>query len=463
MASPSEGAYKLRTLKLSALAITLVVIVEVTIGVVANSLAILSDGLHAFLDALTSLMLFLATRAALKPPDEEHTYGHEKFEAIGGLIGGIVLIAIALLVIYEAIMKLMQGTGVNAELGLVGFVAIGYTFATDIFRVVIFRKATSSESTTVKTGFYHAIADLSSTLIAFLGFGLAIVGFSQGDSLASIVLGVLLGFLSIRLIRGNVMELSDTASREMVQKIRKEILSNEEALKCGNLKVRKVGSKMFVETTVQVSNRMSLEEAHALASEIEASLKATFGNVDATIHIEPSERETKMEQLVEKLATVEGVKEVHDVATVYASGKLYITLHVYVDPKLSVEEAHEIAEKIEKRMHAGIKQLEDVTVHVEPYGADVRMTEIDENELRKIVQKVAEGIERNLYVRRIVTYVAEGKRYINMDCCFTKQVSITEAHEIASRIETEIKERFADAVVTVHMEPDCETKLNVTK
>jgi divalent metal cation (Fe/Co/Zn/Cd) transporter len=133
---------------------------------------------------------------------------------------------------------------------------------------------------------------------------------------------------------------------------------------------------------------------------------------------------------------------------------------VYVDPKLSVEEAHEIAEKIEKRMHAGIKQLEDVTVHVEPYGADVRMTEIDENELRKIVQKVAEGIERNLYVRRIVTYVAEGKRYINMDCCFTKQVSITEAHEIASRIETEIKERFADAVVTVHMEPDCETKRN---
>ena len=58
--------------------------------------------------------------------------------------------------------------------------------------------------------------------------------------------------------------------------------------------------------------------------------------------------------------------------------------------------------------------------------------------------------------REIVTYVAEGKRYINMDCCFTKQVSITEAHEIASRIEEEIKERFADAVVTVHMEPDYE-------
>ena len=458
MPEPSEGAYKLRTLKLSALAIGLVVIVEVTIGSIVNSLAILSDGLHAMLDALTSIMLFAATRAALKPPDEEHTYGHEKFESIGGLIGGIVLIGIALLVIYEAIMKLMQGAGVNAGLELAGFVAIGYTFSTDIVRVVIFRKATNSESTTVKVGFYHAIADLSSTVIAFLGFGLAIVGFSQGDSLASIVLGVLLGYLSIGLVRSNIKELSDSASKELVQKIRKEILSNEGALKCGTLKVRKVSSKMFIDATVQVSNRMSLEEAHAFASKLEANLEKAFGNVDATIHIEPSERETMMEQLVEKLATVEGVREVHDIATVYASSKLYITLHAYVDSKMSVEEAHEIAEKIENRMHTGIKQLENVTVHVEPYGSDVHMTEIDEKELEKIVQKVAKDIERNLYVKKVVTYVAEGKRFMNMDCCFTKQVSIAEAHEIASLIETEIKERFADAVVTVHMEPDCKRK-----
>jgi len=456
MLEPSEGTYKLRTLKLSALAIALVVIVEVTIGSIVSSLAILSDGLHAMLDALTSIMLFAATKAALKPPDEEHTYGHEKFESIGGLIGGIVLIGVALLVIYEAIIKLMQGAGVNAGLELAGFVAIGYTFATDVARVVIFRKATSSESTTVKAGFYHAIADLSSTLIAFLGFGLAIVGFSQGDALASIVLGILLSYLSIRLVRSNVMELSDSASKETVQKIRKEILSNEGALKCGSLKVRKVSSKMFIDASVQVSNRMSLEEAHALASKLEADLTKSYGNVDATIHIEPSETETMMEQLVDKLATVDGVKEVHDIATVYASGKLYITLHAYVDSKLTVEEAHEIAEKIENRMHTGIKQLENVTVHVEPYSADDRMKEIDEKELEKIVQKVAEDVERNMYVKNVVTYVAEGKRYINMDCCFTKQVTIREAHEIASLIETEIKERFAEAVVTVHMEPACE-------
>jgi cation diffusion facilitator family transporter len=455
MTDSSEGAYKLRALKFSTIAIASVVIVEVVLGLVVNSLAILSDGLHAALDALTSVMLFVATKAALKPPDEEHTYGHEKFEPIGGLTGGIVLIGIGLLVIYEAVSKLMQSGGVNTGLGFAGFAAIGYTFSMDLVRLFIFRKANRSESTTVKAGFYHALADLSSTGIAFLGFGLATVGITQGDSLSSIVLGLLLGYLSIRLVRSSTMELSDAASKGLVQKTMQEILSHEGILKCENLKVRKVGSRIFAECTVQVSSFMSLEEAHGLASKIEANLTKTLGSVVATIHIEPAEGETKMERLVETLASVEGVIEVHDVSTIYLSGKFYITLHAYVDPKLSVEEAHEIAEKIESKMHAGIKQLENVTVHVEPCGVEVRAAEIDENELRNAIYDVAKKVEGTLYVKRIVTYTAEGKRYINIDCCFTKHVPITEAHEVASRLEGEIKERFADAVVTVHIEPEC--------
>jgi cation diffusion facilitator family transporter len=287
MPDHSEGAYKLRVLKFSAFAIASVVLVEVFLGLIVDSLAILSDGLHASLDVVTSVMLFVATKAALKPPDEEHTYGHEKFEPIGGLTGGIVLIGVGVLVIYEAVSKLIQSGGVKTGLGLVGFVAIGYTFCIDIFRMFIFRKATTSESTTVKAGFYHAVADLSSTGIAFLGFGLATVGFYQGDSLASIVLGMLLTYLSVRLVRSSIMELSDTASKELVQKTRKVVLAHDGVFNCRNLKVRKVGSKIFVECSVQVSSLMSLEEAHALASDIEDDLAKTFGNVDATIHIEP--------------------------------------------------------------------------------------------------------------------------------------------------------------------------------
>jgi divalent metal cation (Fe/Co/Zn/Cd) transporter len=308
----------------------------------------------------------------------------------------------------------------------------------------------------MKVGLYDAISDLSSTLLALVGFGLATLGFFYGDALASIFLGIMLSYLSFKLVRVSVMELSDTASKELVQKTRKAILSNEGVVKTENLKVRKVSSKIFIDASIQVSSVMSLEEAHSLASKIEADLKEALGNVDATIHIEPSEKETKMEQIVEKLATVEGVKEVHEISTIYIGGKLYITLHAYVNPELSVEEAHNIAETIEQRIHSEIKPLENVTVHVEPSGVAVPAAEVNEAQLRKVVYEVAKSIAGNLRIKRIVTYASAGKRYINIDCCITKQVQIKEAHKIASQVEKETKERFANAVVTVHMEPECE-------
>ena len=450
-----EGNTKLKALKISAIAIFSVVIVEVSVGLIVNSLAILSDGLHALLDALSTAMLFFAVRASIKPPDEEHTYGHEKFETIGGLIGGIVLIGVAFLIFYEAAMRLIENTQIAQGVEYVGFIAIGYALFIASLRVTVFRKTPHVDSPSMKAGLYDAIADLSSTLIALLGFGLATLGFFNGDAFASIFLGVMLSYLSFKLVKFSIMELSDTASKELVQKTRKVILSQDGIVKSENLKVRKVSSKVFVDASVQVPSLMSLEEAHSLASKIEAGLKEAFGNVDATIHIEPSDKGTKMDQLVEKLATVDGVKEVHEISTIYIGGKLYITLHAYVNPELSVEEAHKIAETIEGRMQAEIKSLENVTVHIEPAGVAIPAAEVNEVQLRKVVNDVAKSIAGNMRIKRVLTYAAGGKRYINIDCCFTKQVQIKEAHRIASQVEKETKEHFANAVVTVHIEPEC--------
>ncbi len=450
-----ESNNKLKALKISAVAIFSVVIVEVSVGLAVNSLAILSDGLHALLDAVSTIMLFFAVRASIKPPDEEHTYGHEKFETIGGLIGGIVLIAVAILIFYEAANRLIHMTPIAQSIELVGYIAIAYALFIASLRVTVFRKTAHVESPSMKAGLYDAISDLSSTLIALLGFGLATLGFFYGDGIASIFLGVMLSYLSFRLVRFSVMELSDTASKELIQKTRKIILSHQEVVKTENLKVRKVSSKVFIEASVQVSSHMSLEEAHSLASRIEADLKKTFGNVDATTHIEPSEKDAIMDQLVQNLAMVDGVKEVHEISTIYTGGKFYITLHAYVDPELSVEEAHNIAETIEQRMHSEIKSLENVTVHVEPSSIAGPPVIVDEVQLRNLVNEVTSGIAARLRIKKIVTYFAEGKRYISIDCCFTKQIQLKEAHEIASQIEKETRERFSNAVVTVHIEPEC--------
>jgi cation diffusion facilitator family transporter len=457
MQSLQKGSSKLSTLKISLIAITSVVVVELTLGLVVRSLAILSDGAHALLDALSMFVLLIATRASLKPPDEEHMYGHEKIESVGGLIGGIILLGTALLLTTESVLRLLENKPyIVSEWEFAGFIAIAYTFCMDILRVGILRKA-EHESVTLKAGFYHALADLGSTLVAFLGFGLATLGFYYGDALASIVLSVIIDYLSIKLIWSSGMELSDAISKDVVRKIRREIAREKSICKYENLKVRKSGEKFFVEATLKVPDYMSLEEAHEITAKIEANIKNALGNVETTFHIEPIRTQgMPTKKLIEKLATeVSGVTEAHEINTVYTQGKLYITLHARVDPKLSVQEAHEIAEKIENGIKEKISNIENLTVHMEPYSAELRRgSAVDEGEIREIIHETAENFRQTFRIKKIVTYVADKKRYINIDCCFTKQISIKDAHKIASQIEENVERRFAETIVTVHMEPD---------
>lgn len=449
-----ESDYKLKSLKSSTIAISTVVLVELTLGLAVNSLAIISDGLHATLDALTTLTLFIATRASLKPPDEEHTYGHERFEAIGGMVGGIALIGVAMLIMYQAIMKIIQNQTIDFGREHIGWIAIGYTFCIDFFRVGTLMKARRSESSTMKAGFYHAIADLSSTIIAFLGFGLATLGFFYGDSFASMLLSVLLSYLSVKLVWSSGMELSDTIAVDVVDKVRKTIMNTEGVRKCEDLKMRKAGTKTYVRATVQVPDYMDHEEAHDLTSKVEANITSFLKNAEISIHSEPAETEMSTEKLVEKLTMeTEGVKGVHEIDTAYSEGKLYVTLHVYVNPKLSVDEADAIALKIEGKIEKRIKEIENVTVHLEPDSLKKRKGPlVNENEIIKIIHETARSDSRLFRIKGVVTYVADKKRYINIDCSFTKNISLEEAHSIASEIEEKVKTRFAETIVTVHTE-----------
>lgn len=387
---------KVGMLQLSLFAILSVVFVESLIGLATNSLAILSDAGHALFDTTTTLMLLLTTRISMKPPDEEHLYGHGKIESIGGLIAGLALLALASFLVVEAGLKFLSG-GVRVHHGVIGFAAIGYTLGVDFFRIGILQRTAESGSLTVKANLYHAFSDLASTIIALLGFGLATIGFYAGDPLASIVLGALLAYLSTGLMRTSATELSDAVSAGIVAEIRKEILGTRGVLGCGELKVRRVGSKTYVETTVMVPDSMGLAEAHDLASKIESNILRSQGDSTVTVHIEPQGKGMPMEKQIESLATrVEGVKGVHNMSSIYSRGKLYVTLHALVDPELPLQEAHKIAEKIEENIEQYIENIENVTVHIEPFTQKLRGEfTLDDAEVREMIRQAVEKTSKH--------------------------------------------------------------------
>jgi divalent metal cation (Fe/Co/Zn/Cd) transporter len=162
------------------------------------------------------------------------------------------------------------------------------------------------------------------------------------------------------------------------------------------------------------------------------------------------------EKLIEKLAMeTEGVRGVHEVNIAYSEGKLYIVLHVYVNPKFSVREADTIADKIEEKIEGRIRKIENVTVHLEPDSAEERKgPRVNRDEIIKVIHEITRSDRRAPRIKRVVTYVADKKRYINIDCYFSDQVSVEEAHKMASEIEEEVKKHFVETIVTVHTESE---------
>jgi cation diffusion facilitator family transporter len=449
-----KGKSKVRVLQLSFVAIASVVIVEGIVGAITNSLAILSDAAHALLDTVTTLILLVTTQLSMKPPDEEHLYGHGKIEPIGGLVGGVALIGLAAYLFYEAITRIVfQGQIVSHD--VVGFGAVGYTLAVDFFRIGTLWKREDS-SATVKASFYHAISDFASTVIALVGFGLTYLQLDDRlDAIASIVLSFLLIYLTVGLLRSSSAELSDQIPRNVVTEVRKEIMRTAGVRTCRDLKVRKVGTKTFVETTICVPSSMDLAEAHDVASQIENNITRIYGDSSVTVHIEPAGDERPIEKHIEGLAmAVEGVKGVHDLTRVYSGGKMYVTLHALVDSKLPIERAHKIAEKIEDNLTGQIGNIENVTVHIEPYAPTTRRGFAAEDaDMQRIIRQIAASNPSIKRVRRVVTYVSEGRRYINVDCLFDKGMSVEKMHDTISHVEADIKSKFRGAIVTTHAEP----------
>jgi cation diffusion facilitator family transporter len=451
-----KGAVKVRALKLSFVAIASVVVFEGIVGLVTNSLAILGDAAHALFDTITTLILLVTTRLALKPPDEEHLYGHGKIEPLGGLIGGIALIGLAGFLFYEAAIRILSGAQTVIH-DPVGFLAVGYTLAVDFFRIgILWGKGNSSQ--TVRANFYHAISDFASTIIALAGFGLTFFLSTMDDRIdasASIVLALLLIYLTVGLIRSSGLELSDAISKQVVADIRKGIQGTEGVSSCKDLKVRKVGDKTYVETTVCVPDSMDLAAAHEVASRIESNIVQSHGESVVTVHIEPlGEGKSIKKEIEAAVMTVEGVREVHGISSVFSKGKLYITLHILVKPRLSVEEAHNIAENVEKKLRADIPEVENVTVHSEPDVPKLsRRLAAEEEQVRASVRQIVGKYPDIRRLNRIVTYAGENRLYINIDCSVDKSVPVEAIHHTVSHVEAEIRRKFKDAVVTIHVEP----------
>ena len=453
---------KTGALKISLISIATVILIEGLAGLYVGSLALMSDAAHAVFDASSTLILLVSARIALKPADEDHTYGHGKVEAIGSLIGGIVLFALAIVIVVEAASRLATGSHL-VHPGLVGYLAATYTIAIDLLRLSVLGAALPQTSLSVRAGFYTAISDFASTILAFVGLALSSLGYPIGDTVASIVVATLLGYLSLKLIHSTSLDLTDAVPQGLVQSILAEISRTEEVLKCKELRVRHVGEVTFVDAVIGISPHVGLLDADRIAKRIEEKLRKLLGRSSIMIHLEPIDWEIPIEMRVRAAtAKVDGARGIHNLSVTAVEEGDYVTLHVQVDASLPLEKAHDIAEAVERSVENAIPEVRRVTVHIEPSLPErSRGMNIDDKTITETVRAIVQSYPDVTEVTSVNLYSAGKQLHIDISCLFGGEQNISEIHDLVSNIEENIKRRVAGAIVTIHAGPASEAVKNV--
>ena len=444
-----------KVLQISLLAIFSAFLVELIFGLISNSLALITDSIHALLDSVVTLVLLLAARWAIKPPDAEHTYGHGKIESLGGLIGGIAILLIACFFIYESINRL-QSPPPSVLPGLFAIIGGLYTIGIDFFRIILLRRSIKKiGGATLKADFYHAFMDLGSTLVAIIGIVLVSYGLYFGDFVAALILGILLAALSVKLIYKTALDLTDVISPELVKNVREISSSTEGVVDTGSILMRRSGDTIFADVTIALRGDTSFDKAHEISDSVERNIKNKIPNTSITIHFEPNWKDVPLDAKILDIAqNVDGVKGVHNVTTHKTKDKTYSNLHVMVQREIDLFSAHKISEIIEEKIQEQIPEIEHATIHLEPFVTVPENINIEDIETEEKIKTILEKYPDIKKIGRIVSLKFENILKIDIDCSFNKDLSIEKVHDLTSEIEHIIRIEIKNSVITIHPEPN---------
>ncbi|GAB6183091.1 cation diffusion facilitator family transporter [Thermodesulfovibrio hydrogeniphilus] len=263
--------------------------VKITYGLMVNSLAIYSDGFHSLFDGVSNIGGLIGTYLASKPPDREHPYGHRKYETVFAVFIGVLMGASALEILkgaYEALVKAK-----TPELDERAFVVLIFTLIINIFVFAYERrKGRQLKSEFLIADSSHTKTDIFITLGIIFAIFCIKSGFYILDSIAGLIIGVLIAKEAFSIIKESTDILIDKAIIES-SNIEKLLNSCEGVQSCQNIRTRGTGGQIFVDLTIKVDPSITVQAGHGIAERVEEIIKREFPDVmDVIVHVEPGKK-----------------------------------------------------------------------------------------------------------------------------------------------------------------------------
>lgn len=264
-------------------------------GIVGRSGAMIADAIHSASDFATDIVVLAFVRISSKPRDDDHKWGHGKYETLASLIIGVALFAVGVDIFMDSALKIKAV--VNGELlprpGIIAIVAAALSI---IVKEALYqytaRKGKALESPSVVANAWHHRSDALSSIGALLGIGAAyFLGdkWCIADPIAAIVVAALIIKVAIELCATSLAELLEKSlPRDVEEEIISIILATPNVYKPHNLRTRRIGSNIAIEVHIRVDGTMTVQDSHEISRTIESALRNRFGEQTAVaIHIEP--------------------------------------------------------------------------------------------------------------------------------------------------------------------------------
>jgi len=267
-------------------------LVKAVAGVVGNSYALVADAIESASDIVTSGIIAFGFRMAGKPADERHPYGHGKFEPLSAAIVSLVLFGAAILIGIASVKEILTPHHAPAPFTL-GVLVLVIVVKETLFRSVL-KASESIGSTALKTDAWHHRADAITSLAAFVGISIAIIGgpgYESADDFAALIAAVIIAINATTLMRPALLELIDTApSPELSARIREVASSVQGVLGTHKCHIRKVGFDYFVDLDVLCNPDSTIREGHEVAHDVGERVHAEFPFVrKVLVHVEPAD------------------------------------------------------------------------------------------------------------------------------------------------------------------------------
>jgi len=464
---PGETREKKRAALLSVGSAVLLVSLKAFLVIRTGSLGVLSEALHSGLDLIAAIITFLSIRVSDQPADERHPYGHGKFENFSAFVETGLLVVTALYVIYEAFDRLFFHS-VHIQPSLTAILVLLVALSIDITRAKrLSRVAAKYSSEALEADALHFSTDVWSTIVVIVGIALVWAGerwnvpwLVYADALAGLTVAAVILWVGSRLGKRTLDALLDAAPEGLQEQITNALAEMDGVLSVERVRMRRAGNRYFVDATVSVPRTASLEQVHGWSDAIEQRV-AEIVPSDVVVHAEP--RAPKGEPFFDSIRAVAQRRglAIHDLSAQQNEGRLFVELHLEVDPQLTLEEAHRQATELEEEIRRLREEPTEVNIHIEPLGTAISVPDAGAEDLRELagaIEAFLNGLpaeyhellnSHNVLVRQVEHHILA-----SCHCVMRTELPVTQVHDVSAALEDRVKEKFPQIYrVTIHPEP----------